>query len=123
MKPIAESRQAKKSLQVSCKNVLKQGDVLLPLLFNFALECASGRVQAEQEGLKLFGTHQLLFYNDDLNVLGASICTVKENTEASVFVSNEIGLELNNKKTKYMVVSRDQDAVQNHNIYIYVYRK
>jgi len=35
--------------------------------------------------------------------------------------SNEIGLELNVKKTKYMVMSRDQHAVQNHNIYIYIY--
>ena len=43
----------------------------------------------------MIGTHQLLFYNDDLNVLGAFILTIKENTEASVFVSNEIGLELN----------------------------
>ena len=43
--------------------------------------------------------HQLLFYNDDLNVLVASICTIEENTEASVFFSNEIGLELNDKKT------------------------
>jgi len=56
----------------------------------------------------------------DLNVLGGSICTIKENTDASVFISNEIGLELNDKKTKYMVMSRDQHAVQNHNIYIYV---
>ena len=45
---------------------------------------------------------QRLFYND--NVLGASIRTVKENTEASVFVSNEIGLERNYKKTKYIVM-------------------
>ena len=52
--------------------------------------------------MKLIGTCQLLFYND-LNVLGASICTIEENTEASVFVSNEINLELNDKKTKYMV--------------------
>jgi len=50
--------------------------------------------------------------------LGASICTIKENTEASVFVSNEIGLELNDEKTKYMVMSRNQHAVQNHNIYV-----
>ena len=61
--------------------------------------------------MKLIGTHQLLFYNDDLNVLGAFILTIKENTEASVFVSNEIGLELNDKKTKYMVMSRDQHAL------------
>ena len=101
-------------LHVSWKNGLKQGDVLLPLLFNFALKCAIRRVQADQEGLKLIGTHQLLFYNDYLHVLGAS----KENTEASVCISNEIGLELNDEKTKYMVMSRDQHAVQNHNIYI-----
>ncbi len=61
--------------------------------------------------MKLIGTHQLLFYNDDLNVLGAFILTIKENTEASVFVSNEIGLELNEKETKYMVTSRDQHAL------------
>jgi len=67
--------------------------------------------------LKVIGTHQLLFYSDYLHVLGASILTVKENTEASVFVSNEIGLELNKEKTKYMVMSRNQYAVQNHNIY------
>ena len=51
------------------------------------------------------------FYNDDINVLRASIHTLKENTEASVFVSNEIGLELNDKKSKYMVMSRDQHAL------------
>ena len=35
----------------------------------------------------------------------------------SIF-SNEIGLELNDKKTKYMVMSEDQHAVQNHNLHI-----
>ena len=92
-------------LRASCKNCLKQGDVLLPLLFNFALKCAFRRVQANQEGLKLIGTHQLLFYNVYLHVLGANIRTIKENTEASEFVSNENGLELNDEKTKYMVMS------------------
>jgi len=39
------------------KNDLKQGDALLPLLFNFALEYAIGRDQVNQDGLKLNGTH------------------------------------------------------------------
>jgi len=92
MKPVAESRYKKICLHVSCKNGLKQGDVLLPLLFNFALECVVRKVYADQEGLKLDSTYQLLVYDDDFNVLGASIHTIKENTEASVFIINEIGL-------------------------------
>jgi hypothetical protein len=38
-------------------NGLKQGDALLPLLFNFGLECANKEVQEKQVGLQLNGTH------------------------------------------------------------------
>jgi hypothetical protein len=42
------------------RNGLKQGDVLSPLIFNFALDYAIMRVQVNQDVLKLNGTHQLL---------------------------------------------------------------
>jgi len=72
------------------RNGLKQGDALSPLLFNFALEYAIKTVQVNQDGLLLNGTHQLLAYADDVNVLGGSVQTVKENAEALVVATKEM---------------------------------
>src|SRR5215469_3738759 len=77
------------------RNGLKQGDALSPLLFNFALDYAVRRVQVNQDGLKFNGTHQLLAYADDVNIVGESVDTVKKNTEALVAATKEIGLEVN----------------------------
>ena len=65
--------------------------------------------------MKLNGTHQFLFYAD-LNIFGRSIHTRQKNSEALVVASKEIRLEVNAYKTKYMVMSRDQDAGQRHNM-------
>ena len=92
------------------RNGLKQRDALLPLLFNFALEYAIRRVQVKQDGLKLNGTHQLLAYTDDINMLGGNVHTVKENAEALVVASKETGLEVNVDETKYLVMSGDQNT-------------
>jgi hypothetical protein len=63
-----------------------------------------------QDGLKLNGTHQLLAYADDVNILGGSVHTVEENAEALVVATKGIGLEINADKTKYMIMSRDQNV-------------
>ena len=66
--------------------------------------------------MKLNGTHQLLVYTDDVNILRGSVRTIKENAQALIVTSNEIGLEVNADKTKYVVMSRDQNAGQSHSI-------
>ena len=64
--------------------------------------------------MKLNGTHQLLAYADDVNILGGSTHTLQENAEALVAATREIGLEVSADKTKYMVMSRDQNSGQSH---------
>jgi len=68
--------------------------------------------------LKVNGTHQLLAYADDVNIVGGSIHILKENAEALVAATKQTGLEVKAEKTKCMVMSRDQNAGRNHSVRI-----
>ena len=59
--------------------------------------------------MKLNDTCQFLAYADDVNILGGGIHTLQENAEALVADTREIGLGVSADKTKYMVMSRDQN--------------
>jgi len=54
-----------------------------------------------------------LAYADDVNILGGSIHTLKENAEALVAATRETGLEVSADKTKYMVISRKSECRTN----------
>jgi uncharacterized HAD superfamily protein len=75
-------------------------------------------VEVSKDGLKINGTHQLLSCADDVNIQGGSVHAVKENTEALVAATKEIGIKVNAVKTKYMVMSQNQNAGRNHSIKI-----
>jgi hypothetical protein len=100
------------------QNGLHQVDALSPQLFNFALEYAIRKVQVNQFVLKLNGTHQLVAYADVVNLLGDNPDAIKKNTKALIDSSKEVGLEINIERTKYMLLSRHQNAGQNRDIKI-----
>jgi hypothetical protein len=81
--------------------------------YNFALEYAIRKVQEIQVGLKLNGTHQLLVYADDVNLLGDNRDIIKKNMETLIEASKEDGLEVNTEKIMYMLLYRHQNAGQN----------
>jgi hypothetical protein len=94
---------------------LKQGDALSPLLFKFALEYAIRKVQENLVGLKLSWIHLVPVYDDDMNLSGDNTYQ-KQKHRILIDANKEVGLEANEKKTKYTLLSYHQIAGQNHDI-------
>jgi archaellin len=80
------------------------------LVLRFSLEYDVERVQENQKTLKLNATHQLLVYDNDVNIMGESIYTINQNTEVFLVVIEEIGLEVYVERTTYMAMSFEQNA-------------
>jgi hypothetical protein len=68
------------------------------------LECAISRIQENQEELKLNGTHQLMAYDDDVNIMGENTDTIQKKTEALLDSGKEIVLEENPEKTSSLCI-------------------
>jgi hypothetical protein len=87
------------------------------MLFNFALEYAIRKIiESQKGGLELNGTHQLLVYADDVNIMGEHINIIKKMAQALFQTSREVGVEVSIGKAKYMVLSRHQNEGQDHNL-------
>jgi hypothetical protein len=68
--------------------------------------------------LELNGTHKLLVYADDINLLGYSLNSVKQNTRSLLEAVRNLSLEINAEKTNYMIISRLPNSRQDQNIRI-----
>jgi hypothetical protein len=87
-------------------NGLRQSDVLSQLPFSFVLEQLIWKIHGNQVELV------------DVNVLGNNVDTMKIITEILNDASKEVGLEVNEQETIYVLLSSRQNAGQNHVIRI-----
>ena len=59
------------------------------------------------------GKYQLLVYADNVNMLGENLQVIRENIEIFIKASKDICLETNSENTKYMIISRHENVIQN----------
>lgn len=87
-------------------NGLKQGDALSPLLFNLVLEKAIRSAEIKTELLSIQGPKLLLAYADDIDLIGDSILSTKDIFNKVERATREVGLKINEEKTKYMCINK-----------------
>ena len=82
--------------------------ILNPVDFiNFALEYAIRKVQETNLGLDMNGTHQVLAYADNVNLIGDDTRTIDRNADVLLNACNDIGLAVTQGKLstwKYDVI-------------------
>ena len=87
------------------KKGLRQGDGLACLLFNLALEWVIRKSGLDYRGTIYNRSIQLLAYADDLDIIARSTRTLKEAFIKLQRTAKDIGLQINQEKTKYMEVN------------------
>ena len=81
---------------------MRQGDEVVRLLFNVVLEIAFRRFKVEIRGTTFDKRSQIVAYDND--IMGRWLKDVEELLKSPVGQTNKIGLEINGKKTKCMIV-------------------
>ena len=85
---------------------MREGEANAPLLFNVVLETAIRRSKVETWGTIFDKRSQIMAYADDVVIMGRRLQDVEEVFTSLVEQTNKIGLEINAKKKKIVMVSR-----------------
>jgi len=95
------------------KTGLKQGDPLSSILFNLALQKVIQSIKMVPSGIKI-GREQLniLAYADDIALIGKNEIEIKLFIEMEN-ITRKFGLQINQEKTKYMIVERKNNLKKN----------
>jgi hypothetical protein len=84
---------------------LRQGDAVIPLLFNVVLEIAVRRFKVETKGTIFDKCSQIMTYADNVIIMERRLQDAKVFTSL-VRQTDKMGLEINEEKTKFMIVSQ-----------------
>ena len=91
---------------------LRKGDSLSALLFNLFMEKIIGSIRNNQGGKNFNRTRQCLAYADDVVILGRSERYIKGLLEEMAAITHQIGLQMNDTKTKYMINRHDGKKIK-----------
>jgi len=91
------------------KNGLRQGDSLACLLFNLALEKVASNAGIQTSGTIFYKSVQLLAYANDINIIARSRTAFKEAFLSPERAAGEMGLRINEKKTKYLATRESKN--------------
>jgi hypothetical protein len=85
------------------KHGIKQGDGLALILFNLGLEYIISKLTVSTNSTLV----QIVSYADDINIMARTFKAAKETFEELTRKANELGLVVNESKTKWMVQSKN----------------
>jgi hypothetical protein len=108
--PAKYRNQNKCSIRIvrAVKTGLRQGDALSPILFNLILEKVIKQVKETNcnNGIVLGNSNiNILVYADYIVILGDTEETVKQVCRKLIMMASKVGLEINDEKTEYMILS------------------
>lgn len=87
---------------------LRQGDPISAILFNLALEMIVRKSNINREGTIYIKNHQCLAYADDITIITRTKKDLKRVVKNLAEQAEKIGLKINEKKTKYMEMGRNE---------------
>ena len=97
---------------ITTKKGLRQGDSLACLLFNLALEKVIRNAGIQTNGTIFYKSVQLLAYADDIDIIARSQVALREAFISLERAAGEMGLKINEEKTKYLTIRVNKNKNQ-----------
>lgn len=95
---------------------VRQGDGISPILFNIALEEALQKVKSSEVGIKIGKKINILAFADDVAILAHTKQDLEDLVRILIEETKKAGLEINDRKTKYMQCGRRDDQEEDNEV-------